>query len=192
MYFSQFIYDQQQNMIKLSQYPKNLYAIVLMKDKSIWIDHYEMEGHEEGGFFYQVLKSDQRIQLEGQPERALYTSIYFLLTSSHPSRFHRLTADEVWYYHYGSPLTVHMITADGQYETITLGTDVEKGQVLQAVVPKGTIFGSTVEDTDSYSLVSCMVSPGFEYDDFELFKRSELLAQYPEYTEIIHRLTLED
>lgn len=179
-------------MIKLSQYPKNLYAIVLMKDKSIWIDHYEMEGHEEGGFFYQVLKSDQRIQLEGQPERALYTSIYFLLTSSHPSRFHRLTADEVWYYHYGSPLTVHMITADGQYETITLGTDVEKGQVLQAVVPKETIFGSTVEDTDSYSLVSCMVSPGFEYDDFELFKRSELLAQYPEYTEIIHRLTLED
>lgn len=34
-----------------------------MKDKSIWIDHYKMAGHEEGGFFYQVLKSDQTIQL---------------------------------------------------------------------------------------------------------------------------------
>lgn len=161
-----------------------------MKDKSIWIDHYKMAGHEEGGFFYQVLKSDQTIQLEGQKPRALYTSIYFLLTSNNPSRFHRLTADEVWYYHYGSPLTVHMITAEGDYQQVTLGTDVEQGQVLQAVVPKGTIFGSTVEDSDSYSLVSCMVSPGFEYDDFELFKRADLLNQYPDYADIIHCLTL--
>lgn len=161
-----------------------------MKDKSIWIDHYKMAGHEEGGFFYQVLKSDQTIQLEGQKPRALYTSIYFLLTSNNPSRFHRLTADEVWYYHYGSPLTVHMITAEGDYQQVTLGTDVEQGQVLQVVVPKGTIFGSTVEDADSYSLVSCMVSPGFEYDDFELFKRADLLNQYPAYADIIHRLTL--
>lgn len=161
-----------------------------MKDISIWIDHYKMAGHEEGGFFYQVLKSDQTIQLEGQKPRALYTSIYFLLTSNNPSRFHRLTADEVWYYHYGSPLTVHMITAEGDYQQVTLGTDVEQKQVLQAVVPKGTIFGSTVEDADSYSLVSCMVSPGFEYDDFELFKRADLLNQYPAYADIIHRLTL--
>lgn len=161
-----------------------------MKDKSIWIDHYKMSGHEEGGFFYQVLKSDQTIQLEGQKPRALYTSIYFLLTSNNPSRFHRLTADEVWYCHYGSPLTVHMITAEGDYQQVTLGTDVKQGQVLQAVVPKGTIFGSTVEDADSYSLVSCMVSPGFEYDDFELFKRADLLNQYPAYADIIHRLTL--
>ena len=163
-----------------------------MKDKSIWIDHYKMAGHEEGGFFYQVLKSDQTIQLEGQKPRVLYTSIYFLLTSNNPSRFHRLTADEVWYYHYGSPLTVHMITAEGDYQQVTLGTDVEQGQVLQAVVPKGTIFGSTVEDSDSYSLVSCMVSPSFEYDDFELFKRADLLNQYPGYADIIHCLTLAD
>ena len=163
-----------------------------MKDKSIWIDHYKMAGHEEGGFFYQVLKSDQTIQLEGQKPRVLYTSIYFLLTSNNPSRFHRLTADEVWYYHYGSPLTVHMITPEGDYKQVTLGIDVENGQVLQAVVPKNTIFGSSVEELDSYSLVSCMVSPGFEYDDFELFKRSDLLNQYPDYADIIHRLTLAD
>lgn len=163
-----------------------------MKDKSIWIDHYKMAGHEEGGFFYQVLKSDRTTQLKCQKPRALYTSIYFLLTSNNPSRFHRLTADEVWYYHYGSPLTVHMITPEGDYKEVTLGIDVENGQVLQAVVPKNTIFGSSVEADDSYALVSCMVSPGFEYDDFELFKRSDLLKQYPDYADIIHRLTLAD
>lgn len=85
-----------------------------------------------------------------------------------------------------------MITPEGDYQQVTLGTDVEKGQVLQAVVPKNTIFGSSVEEDDSYALVSCMVSPGFEYDDFELFKRSDLLEAYPDYSDIIHRLTLED
>ncbi|WP_199445727.1 cupin domain-containing protein [Aerococcus sp. 1KP-2016] len=164
----------------------------MMKDQSVWIEHFNMEGHDEGGYFSQVLKSDERVQLEGQAERALYTSIYFLLTSDNPSRLHRLTADEVWYYHYGSPLTVHMITPEGNYETIKLGLDVEDGQVLQAVVPKNTIFGSSVEDTDTYSLVSCMVSPGFEYEDFELFTRTELIEKYPDYQEMIEKLTLPD
>ena len=108
-----------------------------MKDKSIWIDHYKMAGHEEGGFFYQVLKSDQTIQLEGQKLRVLYTSIYFLLTSNNPSRFHRLTADEVWYYHYGNPLTVHMITAEGDYQQVTLGTELNKGKSYKQSYQRG-------------------------------------------------------
>ncbi|OYW73423.1 MAG: cupin [Aerococcus viridans] len=141
-----------------------------MKDQSVWIEHFNMEGHDEGGYFYQVLKSDERVQLEGQAERALYTSIYFLLKSDNP----------------------YMITPEGNYETIKLGLDVEDGQVLQAVVPKNTIFGSSVEDTDTYSLVSCMVSPGFEYEDFELFTRTELIEKYPDYQEMIKKLTLPD
>lgn len=156
-----------------------------------WLSYYNMEGHREGGFYYQNLKSDQVVKDDQGNDRALYTSIYFLLTDSNPSRFHRLTADEVWYYHYGKPLTVHMITPEGNYESISLGTDLEAGQVLQAVVPKGTIFGSTVDAKDSYALVSCMVSPGFEYDDFELFSRDFLLSEFPEHEEIIERLTLE-
>lgn len=160
-----------------------------MKTKQTWINHFNMEAHPEGGYFYQVLKSNETIQLDNQQPRALFTSIYFLLTHSNPSRFHRLTADEIWYYHYGSPLVVHVITPEGDYNQISLGTDIESGQVLQAVVPKGSIFGSTVDEADSYSLVSCMVSPGFEFEDFELFNRSDLLEQYPEHEEIIIRLT---
>lgn len=60
---------------------------------------------------------------------------------------------------------------------------------MQYLVPKGTIFGSTVETPGGYSLVSCMCSPGFEYDDFELFEQEDLLTQYPEHENIIKRLT---
>lgn len=80
-----------------------------------------------------------------------------------------------------------MITPDGHYEAVTLGLDLSKGKRLHYCVPKGTIFGSTVEK--DYALVSCLVAPGFEFDDFELFKREDLLATYPEHQAIIERLT---
>lgn len=161
-----------------------------MQSANYWIDTLGLTAHQEGGFYRQVLKSP--IYYEGETSvgtRSLYTSIYFLLTEENPSRFHRLTADEVWYYHEGAPLTVHLIHPDGQYEQIQLGKESEAGQHLQAVVPKNVIFGSSV-DSD-YALVSCMVAPGFEYEDFELFKRADLLEAYPQHAEIITRLTAE-
>lgn len=162
-----------------------------MQSANYWIEKLELTAHQEGGYYHQVLKSPTTY--EGPEQvigvRALYTSIYFLLTDENPSRFHRLTADEVWYFHEGAPLTIHLLHPDGRYETIQLGKDIEAGQQLQAVVPKNVIFGSSVE-TD-YALVSCMVAPGFEYEDFELFKRADLLATYPEHADIITRLTAE-
>lgn len=98
-----------------------------------------------------------------------------------------MTADEIWCFHAESPLTVHMITADGHYEAVTLGLDISKGQQLHYCVPKGTIWGSTVDKDDA--LVSCLVAPGFEFEDFELFERVDLLATYPEHKEMIERLT---
>ncbi|WP_061364809.1 cupin domain-containing protein, partial [Streptococcus pneumoniae] len=142
--------------------------------------------HIEGGYFRQTKKASDTINLAGKG-RALYTSIYFLLEETNPSHFHRLTADEIWYFHAGSPLTVHMITADGHYEAVTLGLDISKGQQLHYCVPKGTIWGSTVDKDDA--LVSCLVAPGFEFEDFELFERVDLLATYPEHKEMIERLT---
>ncbi|MGF3076487.1 cupin domain-containing protein [Facklamia sp. P12955] len=151
-----------------------------------WIKALDMEAHPEGGYYCEVEKSQDKLKIDGK-ERSLFTSIYFLLEKENPSHFHRLTADEIWYYHYGQPLTVHMISPDGDYTNVTLGLDVAQGQVLQYRVPKGTIFGSTVED--GFSLVSCMVSPGFEFEDFELFRYHELIEQYPEYEEMIQLLS---
>lgn len=158
-----------------------------MKSAEYWIEQLNLIPHVEGGHYQQMLKSDLEYTTGDQTSRALYTSIYFLLTAKNPSHFHRLTADEVWYFHEGASLTIHLISPEGNYDTIKLGRNPEVGEVLQAVVPRGTIFGSTVEE--DYALVSCMVAPGFEYNDFELFGREELLSTYPEHQAIIHRLT---
>lgn len=156
-------------------------------DKSYeWIQGLGLESHPEGDYFKQIEKSPTTIVIEGK-ERSLYTSIYFLLEENNPSRFHRLSSDEMWYFHEGKSLIIHMLKQDGTYQQIEMGLDSSKGQVLQYCVPKGTIFGSSV-DSD-YALVSCMVSPGFEFEDFELFSKEQLIALFPEHEDIITKLT---
>ncbi|MFW7402511.1 cupin domain-containing protein [Vagococcus fluvialis] len=159
-----------------------------MKTKEEWIKELNLEAHPEGGFYLRTEESEETITCQNKT-RKLYTSIYFVLTEESPSHFHQLTADEIWYYHYGEPLTVHCIYEDGTYEAVKVGKDTQKGERLHFNVPAGTIFGSTVEK--DYSLVSCVVVPGFDFEDFKLFTKEELLKDYPEHEEIITRLTIE-
>ena len=141
--------------------------------------------HPEGGFYKETYRSE--LTLEGQ-ERNLLTSIYFLLTSENVSKFHRIKSDELWYFHAGSPLIVHTLCERG-HQQHHLGLDLSKGQQPFLWIPKNTIFGSTVLENDGFSLVSCAVAPGFDFRDFELFDRQTLLEAYPEYREIVERLT---
>lgn len=159
-----------------------------MKNAKQYIEELELQPHIEGGYYKQILKSEDVIT-HNKKERSLYTSILFLLEKNNVSNFHELTADEIWYFHDGNPLTIHMIEQGGTYHNVKLGNDAKNNEVLQYVVKKGTIFGSDVEE--GYALVSCAVIPGFEFDDFKLFKREELLQRFPNYKEIITKLTRE-
>lgn len=141
--------------------------------------------HPEGGFYKETYRSE--LTLEGK-ERQLLTSIYFLLTSENISKFHRIKSDELWYFHAGSPLIVHTLGERG-HQQHHLGLELSKGQQPFLWIPKDTIFGSTVAENDGFSLVSCAVAPGFDFRDFELFERSELLAAYPEHRDIVERLS---
>ena len=163
------------------------------QDPQYYISKLGLEPHPEGGYFKRTFASqeqitDQELTVHFEGKRMLYTSIYFLLTSNDVSHFHRLQSDELWYYHAGSPLSVHMIDENGEYTEYKLGLDLENGEVPQVLVPKNTIFGSSVKDRETFSLVGCMVSPGFEYQDFELFTQEELLLKYPEHKEIIVKI----
>ena len=51
--------------------------------------------------------------------------------------------------------------------------------------------GIMVATVLAFSLVGCMVSPCFKYEEFELFDRKELLEKYPKHREVILRLTRE-
>ena len=166
------------------------------QDPQYYISKLGLEPHPEGGYFKRTFESqeqitDQELTVDFEGKRMLYTSIYFLLTSNDVSHFHRLQSDELWYYHAGSPLSVHMIDENGEYTEYKLGLDLENGEVPQVLVPKNTIFGSSVKDRETFSLVGCMVSPGFEYQDFELFTQEELLLKYPEHKEIIVKIAYE-
>jgi uncharacterized protein len=162
-----------------------------------WIRKLEMIPHPEGGYYCETYKSeewisDDELSVKFGDKRRLATSIYFLLTQDEVSHFHRLKSDEIWYFHAGCPLSVYVIHPTGELQEIRLGLDVDSGEVPQATVPRGTIFGSCIRRTDQphdFSLVSCMVSPGFDFRDFELFSRDELLALYPQHRDIIVKLT---
>ncbi|PIW62101.1 cupin domain-containing protein [Shewanella sp. CG12_big_fil_rev_8_21_14_0_65_47_15] len=155
-----------------------------MKTADDFIKFLELEQHIEGGYY----RSSYRSAMQYDSTRALWSSIYFLLRTGEVSHFHRLTADEMWYFHGGQSLTIYMISPEGELTTAQLGLDLAAGERPQFLVPKGCIFGSAMNQP-GFSLVGCMVSPGFTFDDFELFSQESLLAQYPQHRDIILRLS---
>jgi predicted cupin superfamily sugar epimerase len=164
------------------------------KDAGYWIEKLRLEAHPEGGYFRQTYRSDVVLAREALPAeftgaRAASTAIYFLLEGENFSAFHRLRSDEVWHFYLGDPLVVHVIEPEGTYSSIELGRDLETGQVLQAVVRAGCWFASHVADWKSFAVVGCTVAPGFDFEDFEMGKRGELGARYPQHGELIERLT---
>ncbi len=151
------------------------------------VESLQMKAHPEGGFYSEVYRSDQELKAE-TGIRNLITSIYFLLRSEDVSHFHRIKSDELWFWHEGSPLSVHLLGENG-HEILKLGTADQYGTFPQHLVKANTIFGSSVDKSDSYALVSCVVAPGFDFRDFELFKAEDLLPLYPNAEEIILKLT---
>lgn len=147
------------------------------------IEELNLQPHPEGGFYSEIYRS---VDVFGN--RNLMTSIYFLLTSNNVSKFHSIKSDELWFFHEGSSLTVHVLD-NGKYIEKKLGLLLEKNEKPQLLVEKNLIFGSSVNDEDSYALVSCVVSPGFDFKDFKLYSFNELIENYPDKYDIIKKLT---
>jgi uncharacterized protein len=165
-----------------------------MQTSKYWIEKLKLTPHPEGGYYRQTYMSDLVIAREALPARfagarSASTAIYFLLEGEDFSAFHRLRSDELWHFYAGSPLAVHRIEPDGLHSRISLGVDLDGGQTPQALVKAGCWFASHLADWKSWALVGCTVAPGFEFKDFELGNREELVREYPEQRELITRLT---
>lgn len=89
-----------------------------MQTADEFIEHLALEQHIEGGYY----RSSYRSDMPFDDNRALWSSIYFLLRTGEVSHFHRLTADEMWYFHAGQSLTIYMISPDGELTTAQLGS----------------------------------------------------------------------
>jgi hypothetical protein len=158
-----------------------------------WIDRLHLQPHPEGGYFREAYRAPLMLPHSALPghggDRTASTAIYFLLAGDQFSAFHRIRSDELWHFYAGSRLIVHVITTEGEYRQLLLGSNTAKGENFQAVVTAGCWFGSSLRHPDSFALVGCTVAPGFDFADFEMAKREELIAQYPQHRAIIQRLT---
>lgn len=163
------------------------------------VRHFDMQLHPEGGFYKETYRSTGVIYTSSEQEkfagkneeahRSYCTGIYFLLPQGSQSRLHRIASDEMWHFYLGGSLTIIQISPEGKVEEIRLGNQIQEGEVVQHVVPAGYWFGSFPNPESAYSFVGCTVSPGFDFRDFELADRGQLLAEYPAAREAIERLT---
>lgn len=162
-----------------------------MKDRAEdWIKKLDMQPHPEGGHFRETYRSTLKMAYPGfTGNRNVSTGIYFLLERGNFSAFHRIKSDEMWHFYAGDGVTIYVIDQSGELNTIKLGLNIEKGEVPQAVVKAGNWFASEVSDKGEFALVGCTVSPGFEFEDFEMGNRANLLGTYPDHSELIMKLT---
>jgi uncharacterized protein len=114
--------------------------------------------HPEGGWYRQTWQGPM------QNGRATGTAILFLLKAGERSHWHRVDADEIWIWNAGAPLILSMGLTKA--ENLLLGPDVLGGASVQAVVPAG--HWQAAQSTGLWTLVSCTVSPGFQFEGFDL------------------------
>ena len=123
----------------------------------------DLEPHPEGGWYRQTWAAPETVTLPDGRVRPTATLIHFLLPAGESSAWHRVASDEVWLAHQGA-VTLEL---GGVGEAPASGVVVEVDAARpQALVPAGTWQRTVPRPADA--LVSCLVSPGFHFDDFEL------------------------
>ena len=140
---------------------------------------YSLKSHIEGGYFSEIYTSPFK-----QNDRATAGSIYFLLEGKDISHFHKIDCDKIWYYHEGCGMKIFML-CEGNLEEFLLGKNVERGERAMIIIPAGAIFAAENLDANSYTFISCMTTPKFNYAGFKLVTRSEFENIYPYATEKI-------
>lgn len=160
---------------------------------SYLIQHLQLQPHPEGGFYKETYRSPGTITKQCLPndftgDRHYATAIYFLLQQGNFSAFHRIKSDECWHFYDGDTLLIHVIDVTGNYQCVRLGRKIDEGEVYQAVVSAGAWFASEPAANSSFTLAGCTVSPGFDFEDFEMAIAENLVKEFPQHKLLIERL----
>jgi len=157
------------------------------RNADYWITHLRLQPHPEGGYYKEVFRSETEIMRPPSllPKKAC-TSIYYLLEGADFSGFHRIASDEIWYFHKGAPLNIHVIDKAGEHLILEL-SDKPTGS-LSVVVNAGFWFAADIPSANDFTLVSCAVAPGFEFSEFEMGGREQLTALYPQHSGLFVKL----
>jgi uncharacterized protein len=153
------------------------------------IERLALTPHPEGGFYREVVRAEDRVKhpRHGR-ERSALTVIEFLLVEGTFSALHQVQQIEVWHHLEGDPLALHLLSEDDQqHRRVVLGKDLAAGQVMQAAVAPGVWQASV--PLGAYVLSGCTVAPGFDFADFWLPPRGELLRRFPNQLALVTELT---
>lgn len=147
-----------------------------------------LQAHPEGGYYREVFRSVRHVY-DGTAQRSAGTSIYYLLADGAYSAWHRIDAEEIWYFHAGDALALHVLQPDGTLLTHQLGNPLRhEDAVFQVCVQADCWFAAEVVAGGEFSLVSCAVMPGFEFSGFELASDADLAAAAARHGEWLRRL----
>lgn len=127
-----------------------------------------LEPHPEGGWYRQTWRAEQQVTTADGRTRSTGTLIYFLLPAGESSAWHKVASDELWLAHQGR-VTLELGgdgARPGEVTAYVVGTGLAAGELPQVLVPRGVWQRTRPADEDA--LVSCVVSPGFDFADFEL------------------------
>jgi len=155
------------------------------------IESLQLQPHPEGGFFSETFRGRPLpFALPGRGERAASTAIYFLLRARDFSALHVVASDEVWHHYSGDALELHCFDRERRHRRVLLGNDLASGQRPQHVVEHGELQGARVTaGAHGFALCGCTVAPGFDFADFRMPPRSELLGLLPEHAALVSELT---
>ena len=133
-----------------------------MDDAQALVEALGLAPHPEGGWYRETWRAASPAR-----ERGSATAIYFLLEAGQSSHWHRVDASELWLFHAGSALRLETAASEaGPVEPVRLGADVLAGEVPQHLIPPGHWQAATADR--GWALVSCIVSPAFDFAGFEL------------------------
>ena len=133
-----------------------------MTDVEALIESLRLAPHPEGGWYRETWRA-----AAPPGTRASATAILFLLGQGQRSHWHKVDADELWLFHAGSPLRLETAATDeGPVRAVRIGGDVMAGEQPQVRVAAG--IWQSAEADRGWALLSCIVSPAFEFAGFTL------------------------
>jgi predicted cupin superfamily sugar epimerase len=153
----------------------------------------------EGGWYIRTYESSDYIPATNfstnryPTPRRTSTAIYYLLEPDNFSELHLLQSDEIFHHYLGDAVEMLQLHPDGRTETHIIGKDLAAGHRPQLVVPRDTWQGSCLLNPtpNSFALLGCTVSPGFEFADYQTTPRINLISRYPQESHRITALTHE-
>ncbi len=179
-----------------------------MIDAEFLIKKLNLRAHPyEGGYFKEIYRATDLVSyteslLSNQTHSSIMskknfvtqtrpasTMIYYLLNKNQISPIHRVKNDEIWHFYLGSPLIMYILNEEQNPTIVKLGNNLKDDDesCLNYAIKKNSWFCAEVYNKESFSLVGCTVSPGFDFEDFQLGNKTDLLLQYPQYTSIIEK-----